>query len=88
MHIFWARDLDGGDLYDPDPTWALAVYPSLWIILSERAWNLAPEADRWDTIAHEIAHLIAWRRHGIEIRDHGREWRRIFARLHTLWDEV
>lgn len=32
-----------------------------------------------DKLAHEWAHVLAWRRHGTEIEDHGDEWGLAYA---------
>lgn len=45
-----------------------------WIALSERAWARATPDEREDTVRHEVAHVVAWHRHGLGIRPHGREW--------------
>lgn len=32
-----------------------------------------------DTLAHEWGHVLAWRRHGEDIEDHGAEWGAAYA---------
>ncbi|GAB3384348.1 SprT family zinc-dependent metalloprotease [Azotobacter armeniacus] len=36
------------------------------------------------TVAHEVAHLIAYQRFGAEIRPHGGEWQRIMQEVYEL----
>jgi hypothetical protein len=45
------------------------------IMLSEKLFESGTPESREDTIRHELAHLVAWHRHGHEIPAHGREWR-------------
>lgn len=45
------------------------------IVLDEVVYERSSAAEREDTIRHEIAHLLAWHRHGHEIADHGAEYR-------------
>lgn len=69
--VVWCRSIpeQGGAV-------GLAVSDWRWILLQEGA----PDLD--DTIAHEVAHLAAWRdARGRTIRDHGPEWARWRRRL-------
>ena len=65
--------------------------------LEERAIELNPRLlaqnpEKLDEIlAHELAHLVVWRRHGPEAREHGPEWRALMelagyrpARFHGM----
>lgn len=75
--VVWARAF-------PDGTHAEAHRYSAavsWITISEAAWDRSSAAERMDTIAHEVAHVLAWNEHGTDIEPHGREWRRIFRSL-------
>lgn len=65
--VIWARLLPG---------WSgIAIAPNV-IVLCEQRYGSDSPAERDDTIAHEIAHLYAWRDHGHSIQDHGPEWRK------------
>lgn len=45
------------------------------VVLDEDVFERSSADEREDTIRHEIAHLLAWHRHGHEIADHGAEYR-------------
>ncbi len=54
---------------------------------------LRPDLDREatiDTLLHEWAHVLAWRRHGPEVEDHGRSWGvaygDVYGRFQAEWD--
>lgn len=64
----------------------LAHTGEAYIMIDEPLFDLATPDDREDTIRHEIAHAIAWRRHGYSIRPHGREWLRARADLDRALD--
>lgn len=72
--VVWAREIPHA--------YAYALWPS-GIVLCEASFGKAPAHKRWTLIAHEIAHLIAWREHGTLIQDHGREWRRAYRKILT-----
>lgn len=41
-----------------------------------------------DTVIHEWAHLLAWRRHGTEVEEHGSEWGLAHAECYrAFWAE-
>lgn len=44
--------------------------------ISLRPWALLSDADREDTIRHEVAHLVAFVRHGHAAWNHGPLWKR------------
>lgn len=46
------------------------------VVIDELVFAAGSSEDREDTIRHELAHLVAWHRHGHEIASHGREWER------------
>lgn len=46
------------------------------IVIDERSYEASTPAEREDTVRHEIAHLVAWHRHGHDIADHGAEFAR------------
>lgn len=79
--VTWARSF-------PDRDWAFSVHPFRWVVLNEARLTESTRADVWDTLIHEAAHLDAWDRHGLEIQDHGPEWRASFARLALCKDEI
>lgn len=90
--VFWAPVL-------PEDAWAWALdeHEPIAILLSERAWAIGTPDENADTLLHEAAHLLAWRRHRPErlgrrrirvIPVHGREWRRAFADLIRAAEEV
>lgn len=49
-----------------------------------------PRTSAIDTLIHEWAHVLAWRRHGPDIPDHGEEWGRAYAdaycAFHVEWE--
>jgi hypothetical protein len=57
------------------------------IVLDEPSFEAADADSREDTIRHEIAHLLAWHRHGHDIADHGAEWRAARRDIDRLLDE-
>ena len=67
----WTSDLAA---IHAEALWLTAARPEAWILISERAFLASSPADREDTVRHEIAHVVAWARHGTRIRAHGREW--------------
>lgn len=48
-----------------------------WIVVDKTgpAEGLAPR------LQHELAHILAWRKHGERIDEHGREWQRFCRQL-------
>lgn len=70
LRVLWHAD-------DSDEYAETVVFPreaGAWIAISDRAWRVQSPAEREDTIRHELAHVVAWHRHGHGIRPHGREW--------------
>jgi len=57
------------------------------IVLDEVAFGGGTAEDREDTIRHEIAHLLAWHRHGHDIADHGGEYLRARRDIDRALDE-
>lgn len=51
------------------------------IRLSAKIWPLATEDERFETIVHEAAHIIAFAKYGSEISPHGREWKGVMRKL-------
>ncbi len=81
LTIVWAREF-------PDGAWGVAISGVWMVALCESRWALASASENRDTLAHELAHLLAWKLHGEAIRDHGIEWRRLRRRLTGALDEV
>jgi SprT protein len=48
---------------------------------NERLFAAAPEQHMPDTVAHEVAHSVVYRRFGRGLRPHGREWRMVMELL-------
>ena len=44
--------------------------------LSEILWPFINQTERRNTIIHEVCHLAAFHHHGIDIKAHGKEWKR------------
>ena len=57
------------------------------IVLDEATFDRGTAEEREDTVRHEIAHLLAWHRHGHDIADHGAEWRAARRDIDRLLDE-
>lgn len=57
------------------------------VVIDEMLFEAASPDDREDTIRHELAHLLAWHRHGHDIEDHGAEYRRARAEIDRALDE-
>lgn len=57
------------------------------IVIDERRFEAATADEREDTVRHELAHLLAWHRHGHEIQLHGREWERARAEIDRALEE-
>ncbi len=74
VSVVCARDL-------PD-AWAIATTDG-WIVLNEARWAAARPGENRDTVEHELAHVLAWQRHGDEIQAHGREWRRALTAIRS-----
>jgi len=53
---------------------------SLEIRLIARYWSVMTDAERYEIIVHETCHILADRKHGTNIRPHGREWRAMMGR--------
>jgi hypothetical protein len=48
---------------------------------SSPLWPRADVAERRNTVLHELAHVIAFARHGRKVKAHGREWKAIMREL-------
>jgi len=57
------------------------------VVLDEPAFDAGTADEREDTIRHEIAHLLAWHRHGHDIADHGAEYIRARRDIDRALDE-
>lgn len=57
------------------------------VVIDEMLFEAASPDDREDTIRHELAHLLAWHRHGHDIEDHGAEYRRARAEIDRALEE-
>ncbi len=44
--------------------------------LSEILWPFINQAERRNTIIHEVCHLVAFHNYGLNIKAHGKEWKR------------
>ena len=53
---------EAGASFRPGCTPTIALRPDL------------PRSTAVEHVIHEYAHVLAWRRHGTEIEDHGHEW--------------
>jgi hypothetical protein len=76
VRVVWAR----GPL--PDKSYAVAIpwTAEFWILFPD---DVEPDDD---TIAHEVAHVLAWVAHGQSIQPHGREWRAWYRRCKKSLD--
>lgn len=79
FEILWSREI-------PD-AYGLALTHLVWVIVSESHWRLSDPAERADTIAHELAHLITWARDP-DAPTHGRKWAACFRRLREIAVEM
>jgi len=57
------------------------------VVLDEPAFEASDADSREDTVRHEIAHLLAWHRHGHDIADHGAEYIRARRDIDRALDE-
>lgn len=57
------------------------------IVIDEVRFEHSTPDEREDTVRHELAHLVAWHRHGHEIQPHGREWERARAEIDRALEE-
>ena len=48
-----------------------------WIVVDKTG----PAEGLASRLQHELAHIIAWRRHGEKIDEHGREWQRLCRQI-------
>jgi len=55
-------------------TWGKAHGDKKLIELSTLMWLARPE-ERYDTVVHEVCHIIVWYKHGSRVKHHGKEWR-------------
>lgn len=81
LTIVWVRDF-------PDGAWGIAISDFWMVALCESRWSVSTDASNHDTLAHELAHLLAWKLHGEKIRDHGHEWRQLRDAMIAALDEV
>lgn len=44
---------------------------------SRTLWPHASRQDRFETVVHEVCHIVARHRHGRSIKPHGREWKNL-----------
>lgn len=91
LTVVWADKL-------PDRAWGWACddhHPEA-LILSLAAWSHGTPDENLDTLLHEAAHLLAWKRYPVVRRKawtkaipvHGREWRRAFSDLIRAAEEI
>lgn len=73
LHVLWCRRLPEGDWWW---THAIADDTAPWIFIDEHVFTESTPDEREDTIRHELAHLVAYERHGRDISDHGAEYAR------------
>jgi hypothetical protein len=76
----------------PHPTLEVHAVAFTWdthavIVIDECVFARCTPDEREDTIRHEIAHVIAWRRYGHDIADHGPEWARVRREIDDILDE-
>lgn len=57
----------------------LANCPEMRIVLSKPLWPLASEADRRETVIHEVCHLVDWISNP-RARSHGPSWQALMRR--------
>ena len=57
------------------------------VVLDEPTFERGTADEREDTVRHEIAHLLAWHRHGHDIADHGAEYIRARRDIDRALDE-
>lgn len=55
-------------------TWGKAHRDKKIIELSTLLW-LARPGDRYDTVVHEVCHIIVWYKYSSSAKSHGKEWR-------------
>jgi SprT protein len=59
--------------------WGRAHRDERIIELSTLLWLGRPEK-RYDTVVHEVCHIIVWEKYGHSAKPHGKEWRRCMKR--------
>jgi len=60
-------------------TWGKAHQEKKIIELSTLMWLARPE-ERYDTVVHEVCHIIVWHKYGSDVKHHGEEWRECMRR--------
>lgn len=84
LQVIWCRRLPHDDVYH---THAVADDHVPWIFIDEHVFDASTPDEREDTVRHELAHLIAYHRHGRHIQDHGDEYRRARREIDRALDE-
>ena len=84
LHVIWCRRLPEGDTW-----WTHAVTDDdvPWVFIDEHVFDESTPEEREDTVRHELAHLVAYDRHGRDIQDHGPEYRRARREIDRALDE-
>ena len=83
LRVAWERG-SVADAWDGECIWLGAGHAL--VVVNEVRFEAATPSDREDTIRHELAHVLAWDRHGSAIAPHGREFLRARAELDDALD--
>jgi hypothetical protein len=84
LHVIWCRRLPEGDAWH---THACVDADVPWMFIDEYVFEMSTPDEREDTIRHELAHLIAYDRHGRDVSDHGPEFQRARRDLERAIEE-
>ncbi len=57
-----------------------ACFNSGCIQLSQPLWAIAKEEDRYQTIVHEVCHIVTRFYYGFEVKSHGKEWKNFMVK--------